>query len=284
MTDKMKSFVKGLLLGMVGRPLPLPLVAESASLYLYGTQSDSGTIGLRSGESVTLYDGAVLPALPEWDRETYPYALIKDGTYLYAFSSYSYNYSDGPFITANAPKKVWELENAEWVELTNYVNTSVAGNAYFSNLVWSNLDILNEDGTVYLAASDPVPVTGLVGYSYNGIVLPALPERDKETYPYAALFYNKLNRSYLLVCLQETAFYFEGRSGYIFFGGQSDGVTVPAISTTVADDQWNAFTYISNANVPVIDSSAAKTIWSNFDMVYNDTLYLAASDPVPVYE
>ena len=50
--------------------------APTASMYLYGTPSDSGSIGLRSGESVTYYDGAVLPLLPEWDKTKYPYAVL----------------------------------------------------------------------------------------------------------------------------------------------------------------------------------------------------------------
>lgn len=47
-------------------------------------------------------------------------------------------------------------ESGEWV-----YEKSVAGPAVVvkvEDVKWSNFDILNEDGSVYLAASDPIPV------------------------------------------------------------------------------------------------------------------------------
>ena len=69
-----------------------------------------------------LYNGVKLPALPEWDKEKYPYAAMNLGA----------NYG-----------VLYLLDNALMAK----------------QFQWANFDILNEDGTLYLAASDPVPVT-----------------------------------------------------------------------------------------------------------------------------
>lgn len=117
------------------------------------------------------YNGVVLPKLPEWDRSVYPYALLHrgenetDGVYYVflvgnmkphhlangvhfcgygyaengdsykAFKSYTYN----PYTT--------------WGEF-GYTYTWFLS----SNIFWTNTDILDEDGSVYMEASEPVPV------------------------------------------------------------------------------------------------------------------------------
>ena len=54
MTEKMRSSVMGLILSLFSSPLPE--VQKQPVAYLY--------------------NGVRLPKLPEWDRETYPYATI----------------------------------------------------------------------------------------------------------------------------------------------------------------------------------------------------------------
>ena len=55
MTAKMKSFVKGILAGLVGKPLEFAPKKEPVTY---------------------LYNGVRMPALPNWDKTAYPYAAI----------------------------------------------------------------------------------------------------------------------------------------------------------------------------------------------------------------
>ena len=50
----------------------------------------------------------------------------------------------------------YELLSGDWEKSSSYYVT-----VPFSHVVWANFDLLNEDGSVYLAASDPV----LPGYA-----------------------------------------------------------------------------------------------------------------------
>lgn len=112
-----------------------------------------------------LYNGVVLPALPEWDESAYPYAYIgtfggKDSTHFiatdYDISKYIYvPGADHIFTPMNCVRYVlsdgaW-IEDSLWVGFTPFwANTNV----YYANEV-ENGDLA---GTLYLAASEPVPV------------------------------------------------------------------------------------------------------------------------------
>ena len=153
MTKKMKSFVMGILLGMVGRA-KLPQGEAEPVAYLY--------------------NGVRLPKLPEWDKETYPYAVI----------DYNHIYDDDPFYelqlysSMTTTVESGELGSRYYVKVTgsfiwirSYLNRqpSVWAEPYYGNYnsvvmeptdtwQWSNTDILNPDGSVHFAASEPVPV------------------------------------------------------------------------------------------------------------------------------
>ena len=109
-----------------------------------------------------LYNGVELPALPEWDKEIYPYALIfkatfdayilfltdVKGTYANAVVYYDGNRTDCSCAQGDAD---W----SEFSEVLSFVRYIASSTRY----IWSNYDILNSDGSIYLAASDPIPVT-----------------------------------------------------------------------------------------------------------------------------
>lgn len=119
-----------------------------------------------------LYNGVELPALPDWDKETYPYAYIEKAIpeNLYCLRVRDANItveSDGLSYTRYKGTSCLLggiLEDGSW-NLSDTVYTSTEDASYKINrddscyiLVWTNTDILNSDGTLYLAASEPVPV------------------------------------------------------------------------------------------------------------------------------
>ena len=143
-----------------------PPVLES--MYLYGTPSESGNIAVRSGDSVTYYQGAVLPPLPEWDETAYPYAAIAQnnavGTYLFLANAEPFEGGVNHTLTVLFPDVSYRLEDGAW---QTYSSGSLNNNA-----VWSNYDVYymeNDNlgelaGTLYHAKSDPIPVSGIVDY------------------------------------------------------------------------------------------------------------------------
>lgn len=115
------------------------------------------SVGEYKGEPVAhLYNGTQLPALPEWDKETYPYALIvwnkNNSEYMLllqdsketvdADGEYMLFYESGIFYRAN--NGAWEIASADSYDAVKPI--------------WANYDILDSNGSVYLAASDPIPV------------------------------------------------------------------------------------------------------------------------------
>ena len=108
-----------------------------------------------------LYNGIELPALPEWDKETYPYAYITNDGSLYCFwyEATAKNVGDGGYMTSFSTTRMYLLKDGVWEKTVTY------GGGY---LLWSNADTyyaegdaIDEElwGTLYLAASDPIPVT-----------------------------------------------------------------------------------------------------------------------------
>lgn len=119
------------------------------------------------------YNGIILPELPEYDVTTYPYASIdhyvfddgSTGNFLYVFST--------PFVTIDLTEQYgyvslqvedggkyvqWEYypdRHSEWVG-ANVPITSDNWESSTAKVSWTNTDIYNPDGTLYLAASEPV--------------------------------------------------------------------------------------------------------------------------------
>lgn len=191
MSFGLKPFIIGLITDIANSPLLVNVdnsVYPTNTMYMYGIPSESGNIGLRVGDTVTYYDGFVLPALPEWDKETYLYAAMSvsfdsDGnprsaylalmpregvllstgegmplalhlsvgeTYL-SSSWYSYNSNEFKF---SEPKET---------TLTNAAQQGRIMNA--NTLKWTNYDIIDSTtGKLFLAESDPIPVSGIVDY------------------------------------------------------------------------------------------------------------------------
>ena len=145
MNELMRSSVMGLILGQFSSPLPISQKQPVAYLY----------------------NGVRLPALPEWDREMYPFAFIRydssgeSATYLYCVESFEYSETPGIAgmgwgLIVPATSLICKLENGSWGTFGNH---NVFGQGVYDYLIhWTNFDMLAKDGSIYIAASEPIPV------------------------------------------------------------------------------------------------------------------------------
>lgn len=287
---------------LVGAELRRKRVLPGASVYLYGTPSDSGNIGLRSGESVSFYDGAVLPdincLLTVEQKAKYPFLWIY-GPYnagrryrMTALPKVEVHYSslvhwfgvwgdDASYINA-----VWE--DGQWGEATEKTGGT---NTYVGADLWKNFDISYESEVLSSASPAPIPVSGIVAYSYNGTVLPELPESDL---PNMYIYQNGESGGYVLVATQKPCKLEQTKAQYgellphyhTPLTVSDDGIAVEYTSY-VAYENYTEWDLRSENNVmPNGLRISLPIIWSNYDFCYNDgEVYVAASPaPIPVYE
>lgn len=161
-----------------GNDLDMMTLADDNGNITYGYFLQGAANGSSNG--TCLYNGVELPDINSvWTdelKETYPYAFLiisdVDGHILYGLvlSSVKIAEANGYLLPTDYAKiTVYYWSDDEESEFTEWKLDSSLDN-YFGNLVtiteqnvpfWSNHDILySTDGTVYLAASDPVPVGG----------------------------------------------------------------------------------------------------------------------------
>lgn len=181
MVKNFKRFfpILGCLALILAMLLPLPISAAVASDHV--TES--------SGDGFVLYNGVKLPELPEWDREKYPYAVLVYGTgdsvpyWVYFCSNQPYiNSSDkvvinektgGTGLSLTGTKAIYyryyNLENTVgWEDSPSYSDLLSPISISKDRVFWGNADILNTDGTVYLGASDPIPLDGMTVIEWDG--------------------------------------------------------------------------------------------------------------------
>lgn len=137
-------------------------------------------------------------------------------------------------------------------------------------------------GLILSLFSSPLPEVQKepVAYLYNGVRLPKLPEWDREKYPYAYIWFGStLKRLYIL---QEASHMTMTDSGGNACIGVEAGTTYMAANTHVGNATWGPFTSYTAEEPKALSSSVG---WANYDIRNADgTLYLSASEPIPVYE
>lgn len=142
--DKL-SFLKGLALGLAGKPLDFAPKSEPVAY---------------------LYNGVRLPALPEWDKEKYPYAVIRKNYSRY-WLEFTQNrpYADKAGVS-NTPVRIalpytqyYFRDGSEWIFYREYGEDYSLGGFFdpLNDVVWTNFD-LKAGSTVVLEASEPVAV------------------------------------------------------------------------------------------------------------------------------
>ena len=125
----------------------------------------------------------------------------------------------------------------------------------------------------------------MTNYLYNGVELPELPERDKGAYPYAIirLISNiRGNRAYLYYLKTATAVVYETEDDYyadgVIFSDRLEAVSIMDKESGTYPDFGELKSVNDGTFVPLINM-----LWANVDIYKPDgTLYLAASDPIPV--
>ena len=115
-----------------------------------------------------LYNGHQYPPLPEYDKTVYLHAYMINGLrlarYEYGFglivaSARVYHdavqkFPDGEyaFYTLSDDNSTWELFHVGTWPWSGWPNFGSA------SMIWSDTDVLNTDGAVYFAATEPVPL------------------------------------------------------------------------------------------------------------------------------
>ena len=139
-----------------------------------------------------------------------------------------------------------------------------------------------------------------VAYLYNGVRLPELPEWDKTAYPYAAVMGysdewaeakgNTTTTRYLLVSRSPFTIKYSPPTGYL--GGVyylQDLTNSPSWTVPYGGSEWEkngevygyATRIIIGTNDEAMDN---QLLWSNHNIMYGSSIYLAESDPVQVKE
>lgn len=162
MAFDLKSWLTGFSMGLAGLPCLLPNGEP--------TQPDE-PVAPPAEPVAYLYNGVRLPKLPDWDMEKFPYAfIIDDSVYGYTFMATSappkHNLDDdtgmvthdqflcfGLRLYYRHKDGIWVFTAGEEDGIDYYMATS-----RLSPCIWANTDLIKQDGSVYLTASEPVPV------------------------------------------------------------------------------------------------------------------------------
>lgn len=119
-----------------------------------------------------------------------------------------------------------------------------------------------------------------IAYLYNGVKLPPLPEWDKEEYPYVYIAHKKFTTYDLYLAYNTKEKLSIDSSG----SGDSDGISNTSNKCRICRAS-SLDNYIWNTWIDDAVGAAPPPIWSNYDVLslVDGSVYLAASEPVPVY-
>lgn len=115
-----------------------------------------------------------------------------------------------------------------------------------------------------------------IAYSYNGVVLPELPNLNR---PYAVVTKNVAEGTYWLRISAEKTYQPE------FAIGLGNYITpTPSDLYGIDGDGWSLLRTEEEGSTTV-QLGTTDFVWANHDILSNeDTVYLEASKPIPVYE
>ena len=138
-------------------------------------QQARANLGIGAAADTWRYNGYALPPLPDWDKETYPYAVIslRESIGLYYLSVHkAIRYFEGIPILGSSDRNTnfgdstpgtallytWQEGMAAW-ELFDKDNWSISVERDDTGkdiALWANFDLLDDAGELYVGASEPV--------------------------------------------------------------------------------------------------------------------------------
>lgn len=153
--DKL-SFLKGLALGLAGKPLEFALGKEPIG-FLYGREAKEGETPTHIIDDVD-YVGAILPPLPEWDKTAYPYAFLVEDYFGEAYHMFltaepTYHYNTAGNWSVSFEKAYQYAPATGWSDYDTTINGVVP-----DVINWANFDLMSEDEKVYLEGTEPIPI------------------------------------------------------------------------------------------------------------------------------
>jgi hypothetical protein len=265
--------------------------------YLYGHVAKEGEAPTHTINGVD-YVGAVLPDIntvytPELQK-THPYAaLVFDpivGTEEWRATLYvTQEPADASYRGVKSPSASWRIASStlngiwnlpvgvwgDYSELRSYVYDE-------DEPTWANYPVPNKDGSTFREFSDPIPVSGIVAYSYNGTVLPDIntvytPEQQK-THPYAYITNHFWQHALMLSPVPLVVSNFDTDEKCIGTTSEAEVVYYMAKS-----GPWEYLGTYSESGDIFVDEVV---VWSNYDItdIDDNSLFMAASEPIPVYE
>lgn len=249
-----------------------------------------------------LYPRLVLPELPGYDSTAYPYAVLVvdgDNIVLYCTGSplelYGYLHGNGDLAPAeDCAAQLYTLIDGEWTYRED--RNLAAGNIVVSipdeffgwgfydviGFVWSNYDIIRTDnGNTILKAYDPDSVQDGMAI-YYGAKLPPLPEWNRDAYPYALIVhYDYSETAQLYACSAMPKFMPEGAGSY-----SDDKIIVGENACLRWEKRYGSAIWENLAEYPhETIANPEMMLWTNTDInnVVDGSLYMQASEPVPIY-
>lgn len=200
-------------------------------------------------------------------------------TYWYLSESFeitSYNPINTDFAAKGAVRLAYHTtgENAGQWTFDDFTNEASAGENYLKNIRYCTREKLYYND-VEIWPNSPTM------WSYNGTVLPKLPEWDRKTYPYCVICKRgKLIPGYNFWAFSEKPILYWFDSDTVSMKGSASGTPYVHCSIPLDGTSWSSL-----GSSTLLDSASANgPFWSNYDAYIENTLYLAASNPIPVYE
>lgn len=243
-----------------------------------------------------LYNGVELPAPPEWHKDECPYALItkvagldlhiltlSKGRPFYAKFD---NSSNQMAICIPEFQIAYALHDGIWSQYEYRTEFLIL--EYYSP-VWTNVDILADDGTVFVGAgtttdpnappkpADPKPicVNKNINYLFGEVELPALPDFDIRVYPY--VMGNMIASNTLAMYASRTNTVHKDTDESNIGSPRAEYTICSAIRLTDEVLEWGDWTVINQS----VHGKALH--WANYDILNEDgTVWIEGSEPVPV--
>lgn len=275
MAFNLKDWVYGLKLSLCGQSLPFAV-------------------------DFALFNGVKLPRLPWWNLATHPYAYISkypnSDTYTLVALSVPMHL-DGDVITTGIVEG--SFSSLEWTTTgdswTGGDERIIASHTYSVTAhVWSNVDI-----SAAYPGSTPVPIYGEtrptptpVAYLYNGVRLPKLPIKSKEYSCTSIIDITTIFDTGTVYRLFLSAGYkiveFDGYCGIGLLSADNGILSYDCSVSTAGVILGGGWRNEQNGYVDgyaLSNTIRNDVIWTDTDITLpNGTVYLAATEPVPVYE